>query len=116
MFTCGAPLQELHLAGKLADVYVKDISCEDPTERLYYEAKYPPICVYCACCMPEVMLQLSIIRSVLSAHKTQHTEIRTMSSTFLASKYFLCLCLLLSTFFVPVFTSKNFLLSFCISF
>ena len=52
-FTCGAPLQELHLAGKLAEVYVKDISCEDPIERLYYTAKYPPICVYCACSMPE---------------------------------------------------------------
>ena len=53
MFTCGAPLQELHLAGKLADVYVKDISCEDPIECLHYAAKYPPICVYCACSMPE---------------------------------------------------------------
>jgi hypothetical protein len=47
-FTCGAPLQELQLAGKLAEVYVKDITCEDPIERLYYTAKCPPICVYCA--------------------------------------------------------------------
>ena len=52
-FTCGAPLQELQLAGKLAEVYVKDISCEDPIERLYYTAKCPPICVHCACPMPE---------------------------------------------------------------
>ena len=53
MFTCGAPLQELNLPGKLADVYVKEISCEDPIECLYYAAKYPSICVYCACSMPE---------------------------------------------------------------
>ena len=51
-FTCGAPLQELQLAGKLAEVYVKDISCEDPNEHLYYTARYPPISVYCACSMP----------------------------------------------------------------
>ena len=42
IFTCGAPLQEVQLAGKLAEVhvYVKDISCEDPIERLYYISKY----------------------------------------------------------------------------
>jgi ribosomal protein L44E len=34
-FTCGAPLQELQLAGKLAEL------CERP------------ICVYCACSVPE---------------------------------------------------------------
>ena len=47
-FTCGAPLQDLELPGKLANVYVQHISCEEPIERLYYTAKYPPICVYCA--------------------------------------------------------------------
>ena len=44
-FTCGAPLQDL---GKMADVYVRDIVCGEPVEKLYYSAKYPPICVYCA--------------------------------------------------------------------
>ena len=47
-FTCGSPLQDLELPGRLAIVYVRDISCEQPIERLYYTAKYPPICVYCA--------------------------------------------------------------------
>ena len=47
-FTCGAPLQDLNLPGKLAHVYVRDMSCGDPIEKLYYTAKYPPICVYCA--------------------------------------------------------------------
>ena len=27
---------------------VRDISCEQPIEQLYYTAKCPPICVYCA--------------------------------------------------------------------
>ena len=31
-FTCGVPLQELELPGKLANVYVRDISCEEPIE------------------------------------------------------------------------------------
>ena len=47
-FTRGAPLQDLQLPGRLANVYVRDISCEEPIERLYYTAKYPLICVYCA--------------------------------------------------------------------
>ena len=47
-FTCGALLQDLDLPGKLADVYVRDIVCGEPVEKLYYSAKYPPICVYCA--------------------------------------------------------------------
>ena len=38
-FTCGAPLHELLLPGKLVEVYVKDVSCEHPIERLYYAAK-----------------------------------------------------------------------------
>ena len=45
-FTRGAPLQDL---GKMADVvYVRNIVCGEPVEKLYYSAKYPPICVYCA--------------------------------------------------------------------
>ena len=47
-FTCGAPLQDLELPGKLANVYVRDISCEEPIEQLYYTITHPPICVYCA--------------------------------------------------------------------
>ena len=39
---------ELYLAGKLTDIYVKDISCEDPIER-----SKQPICVYCVSSMPE---------------------------------------------------------------
>ena len=47
-FTCEVSLQELELPGKLANVYVRDISCQEPIKRLYYTAKYPPICAYCA--------------------------------------------------------------------
>ena len=49
LFTCGSPLQELDLPGRLSSVYVQDIVCEEPIEWLYCKAKYPPICVYCAC-------------------------------------------------------------------
>ena len=52
-FTCGAPLQDLELAGRLANVYSRDLACYQPIEKLYYTAKYDtakydPICVYCA--------------------------------------------------------------------
>ena len=39
-FTCGAQLQDLNLAGRLADVYVREVSCNESIERLYYSAKY----------------------------------------------------------------------------
>ena len=39
-FTCGAPLQDFELPERLVNVYVRDISCEQPIERPYYTAKY----------------------------------------------------------------------------
>ena len=39
---------DMELTGKLNKVYVRDVSCADPIEKLYYTAKYSPICVYCA--------------------------------------------------------------------
>ena len=48
-FTCGSPLQELELPGKLVNVYIWDMVCEEPIERLYCTAKYPLICVHCVC-------------------------------------------------------------------
>jgi len=50
-FTCGAQLQELEFTGWLKDAYTRDISCEDPIEKLYYSAKYAPISVYGAASM-----------------------------------------------------------------
>ena len=47
-FTCGAPLQDLELPGRLVNVYSRDLACFEPIEKLYYTAKYDPICVYCA--------------------------------------------------------------------
>lgn len=46
-FSCGAQLQDIELPGHLVEVYRK-IACEEPIERLYYSAKYAPVCVYCA--------------------------------------------------------------------
>ena len=40
--------EDLDLTGKVADVYVRDIVCGKPIQKIYYSAKYPPICVYCA--------------------------------------------------------------------
>ena len=47
-FTCGAPLQDLELPGRLNEVYTRELSCGEPIEKLYYTAKYSPICIYCA--------------------------------------------------------------------
>ena len=48
MFTCGSCLEDLNLQPPLNEVYVRDIHCSDPIEKLYYAAGYEPICIYCA--------------------------------------------------------------------
>ena len=47
-YTCGAKLDDLNLGEELKDIKVKDHSCEDSIEKLYYSASFEPICVYCA--------------------------------------------------------------------
>ena len=47
-FTFGAPLQDLQLPGRLSEVYTRELSCGESTEKLNYTAKYTPICIYCA--------------------------------------------------------------------
>ena len=47
-FSCGAQLQDADIPVHLKDVvYVRQMSCEDPIEKLYYSAKFADICVYC---------------------------------------------------------------------
>ena len=42
----GTPIQDLHLHGRLNEVYSKQLSCGKPIEQTYYSAKYSPICIY----------------------------------------------------------------------
>ena len=52
-FSCGAQLQDADIPTYLKDiVYVRQMSCEDPIEKLYYSAKFEDICVYCAASVP----------------------------------------------------------------
>ena len=46
-FTCGSQLSELHLPSKFEYVEIRRHNCYDIIEKLYYSAKYEPICVYC---------------------------------------------------------------------
>ena len=48
-FSCGADLSNLELS---RDLYVRSLNCHDLVECLYYSAKYPPICIYCATDVP----------------------------------------------------------------
>ena len=53
LFSCGAQLQDADIPMYLKDVvYVRQMSCEDPIEKLYYSAKFEDICVYCAASVP----------------------------------------------------------------
>ena len=47
-YSCGSKLQDLDLPDCFKDVEVRDHKCHSPVERLYYSAKYKPICVYCS--------------------------------------------------------------------
>jgi len=49
-FSCGASLQEADsIPSDLKDVvYVRNMHCNEPTEKLYYSAKFLDICIHCA--------------------------------------------------------------------
>ncbi len=49
-FSCGAQLQELDdIPAALKDiVFVREMTCGQPIEKLYYAARFDNICVYCA--------------------------------------------------------------------
>ena len=52
-FSCGSPLQEAEIPSYLKEiVFVRQMSCEEPIEKLYYAAKYTDICIYCASPVP----------------------------------------------------------------
>ena len=50
LYTCGSMLADLHLTGKLTNVYVRDLRCYDPMEKLYYSSGCNnQVCYYCSC-------------------------------------------------------------------
>jgi len=46
--TCGTLFSELNLPGRLNNVCVKDHTCSDHNEKLYYSCEFELICCYCA--------------------------------------------------------------------
>ena len=47
-YTCGTISEDFDLPGCLTNVFVKDHSCADSIEKLYYSCGFEPICVHCA--------------------------------------------------------------------
>ena len=47
-YTFGSSLQDIELSEPFKKVYLRNISCYEPIEKLYYSAGYDPICIYCA--------------------------------------------------------------------
>ena len=46
-YTCGSKLKDLDLPEEFSNVEIRDHRCKDPIEKLYYSAKFDPICIYC---------------------------------------------------------------------
>ena len=53
-FSYGAQLQDTDMIPVYLKeiVFVRQMSCEDPIENLYYSAKFADICIYCAASVP----------------------------------------------------------------
>ena len=48
-FSCGASLQDSEIPSELKElVYVRNMHCNEPIEKLYYSVKFEDICIYCA--------------------------------------------------------------------
>ena len=52
-FSCGANLQDLEIPDDLPTVFVKDLSCSQLTEKLYYSVGHEIVCYYCGTDEPE---------------------------------------------------------------
>ena len=48
IYSCGLMLKDLNLSNTFQDVEIRDHECFDLVEKLYYSAKYEPICIYCS--------------------------------------------------------------------
>lgn len=46
-YSCGSKLKDLDLPDEFSNVEIRDHRCKDPIEKLYYSAKFEPICIYC---------------------------------------------------------------------
>jgi len=47
-FSCGANLQDADIPPQIKEhVCVRNLSCGEPIEKLYYAAKFTDICIYC---------------------------------------------------------------------
>ncbi len=46
-YSCGSKLRDLKLPEEFSTVEIRDHNCGDQIEKLYYSAKFTPICVYC---------------------------------------------------------------------
>ena len=53
-YSCGATFNEIDLPETLKSVCVKQHSCYNPTEKLYYSCGYEPICIYCGTCCEDI--------------------------------------------------------------
>ena len=52
LYTCSSKLRDLNLPEEFSNVEIRDHHCKDPIEKLYYSAKFEPICVYCGVIEP----------------------------------------------------------------
>ena len=52
-YSCGALLKDAEIPSSLKDiVFMRQLQCHSPIEKLYYSAKYSDICIYCAIAVP----------------------------------------------------------------
>ena len=69
-FSCGAPVETLDLPDGLPVVFVRGLSCSDPTEKLYYSVGHEAICYYCGA--EQIIEEVSDIHSPLVLEKVKY--------------------------------------------
>ena len=70
-YNCGSKLRDL--PEKFSNVEIRDHSCFETTEKLYYLANYEPICVYCGTEQPftvanTYLLQMPELMTLYAQH------------------------------------------------
>ena len=91
--------------------YVRDVTCADHIEKLYFSAGYESICIYCAGAVDEVNTDFSL--SAVNVHNQSCPAIGSHSKPVLTCTsfifvscvlylVFLCVCTVLHSFYTMV--------------
>ena len=86
------PEGDCQLDPPLNEVYVRDVTCADHIEKLYFSAGYQPICIYCAGAVDEMNTDFSLSAVNVHNQKFPGNRITLKTCSYMYILHFCILC------------------------